>query len=135
MELKLERDILMRDRTLGQLSIEGKHFCWTLEDTVRPAGRKIYGDTAIPAGTYEVKITRSARFKKDMLQIMNVPGFEGVRIHGGNRPQDTEGCVLVGFERDTDYGIIRQSASTELLRIVKKSGTPCHIIIIDKEIK
>jgi len=134
MELKLERDILMRDRTLGQLSIDGKHFCWTLEDTVRP-GRKIYGETAIPAGTYEVKITRSARFRKDMLQIMNVPGFEGVRIHGGNRPQDTEGCVLVGFERDTDYGIIRQSASTELLRLVKKSGGSCHIIIIDKEIK
>jgi hypothetical protein len=77
--------------------------CQTLEDPVRD-GDKIYGDTAIPSGTYRVTITRSKRFHKMMPLLHNVRGFGGVRVHCGNNTDDTTGCVLVGMARDADAG-------------------------------
>ena len=85
--------------TIGKLSIDGHYFCDTLEDTVRPAGVKIPGKTAIPAGKYQIEITESIRFNRLMPIIKDVPGFSGVRIHSGNTAEDTEGCILVGFNR------------------------------------
>ena len=85
--------------TIGKLSIDGHYFCDTLEDTVRPAGVKIPGRTAIPAGKYKIKLTESLRFKKLMPRLENVPGFTGVLIHSGNTAEDTEGCILVGKNR------------------------------------
>lgn len=87
------------DYTIGRLSIDGKYFCDTLEDTVRPAGVKIPGKTAIPAGKYKIKLTESLRFGKLMPRLENVPGFTGVLIHPGNTSEDTEGCILVGKNR------------------------------------
>ena len=70
--------------TIGKLSIDGKYFCDTLEDTVRKPGVKIPGKTAIPAGKYKIKLTVSLRFGKLMPRLMDVPGFTGVLIHSGN---------------------------------------------------
>lgn len=82
--------------TIGELSVNNKYLCDTLEDRVRPEGEKVYGETAIPAGTYTVILSYSNRFKKIMPEIQNVPNFTGVRIHCGNSSKDTEGCLLVG---------------------------------------
>ena len=96
MELKLNRIFLGSSATIGELLVNDKYLCDTLEDRVRPEGEKVYGKTAIPEGTYEVKLTYSPRFKKILPEILNVPNFSGIRIHTGNSSKDTEGCILVG---------------------------------------
>ena len=98
MILKVERKWKKQNYTIGILYINGIKFCNTLEDKVRDLSREVkaYGKTAIPAGTYSVQNTYSNKYKRKMPQIMNVPHFEGIRIHSGNTAEDTEGCILVG---------------------------------------
>jgi hypothetical protein len=101
MKLELIRKEFTDVSTIGDLSIDGKFFSYTLEDCVRDV--KIPGETAIPYGTYEVITNFSNRFKKVMPYIKDVPGFEGVRIHSGNYAGDTEGCILVGYTSAVDF--------------------------------
>lgn len=86
---------------IGELSIDGIFECFTLEDIERPV--KIKSETAIPKGTYKVIINQSNRFKRLLPLLLNVPEFEGVRIHPGNTNHNTEGCILVGQTRKKDY--------------------------------
>lgn len=92
--------------TAGLLHIDGVEFCHTLEDTTRDllAGchNKVPAKTAIPPGTYNLVLSFSNRFQKYMPEILAVPCFLGIRIHGGNAPADTEGCILVGFDKTED---------------------------------
>ncbi len=94
MNLVLIREASQGNSTLGKLYIDGVFECYTLEDIVRKT--KIAGETAINAGKYKIIINMSNRFKKMLPLLLDVPGFEGVRIHPGNTAQDTEGCILVG---------------------------------------
>jgi hypothetical protein len=96
MELILQRQPSSLGATLGTLAIDGEHECHTLEDAVRPAGPKVPGQTAIPAGRYRVALTPSRRFGRILPLLLEVPGFAGVRIHAGNTDADTAGCILVG---------------------------------------
>lgn len=96
MNLRLSRRWLTERSTIGELSSDGELICFSLEDVVRPPGEKVPGKTAIPAGRYEVAITHSPRFDIEMPLLLDVPGFQGVRIHWGNDADDTEGCLLVG---------------------------------------
>lgn len=105
MKLTLKRIALRPTYTIGKLYIDDVYFCDTIEDTVRDTNKsgkfdngeqKIKGKTAIPYGTYEIKWTYSPRFKKYTPQLMNVPSFEGIRVHAGNTSADTEGCLILG---------------------------------------
>jgi hypothetical protein len=87
--------------TIGELSIDGKFECYTLEDVEREV--KIKSETAIPKGTYKVIINESVRMKKLLPLLLQVPNFEGVRIHSGNTNHDTDGCILVGTTRSKDF--------------------------------
>lgn len=99
MKLVLRRKMFNHEATIGELEVNGKFFCYTLEDTDRKleeGGEKIYAKTAIPRGLYQVIVNYSNRFKRELPLLLNVPQYEGVRIHPGNAPENTEGCVLVG---------------------------------------
>lgn len=99
MKLKLYRKFLGNKYTIGKLFINDEYICDTLEDVVRSEGVKVYGETAIPYGIYEIVLTMSPRFKKVLPLLLDVPHFEGVRIHTGNTEKDTEGCILVGYNK------------------------------------
>ena len=100
MELKLVRKIFTDKSTIGDLSVNGAFECVTLEDPPREV--KIKGETAIPAGRYEIAVTFSNKFGKFLPLLLNVPGFDGIRIHPGNTPKDTLGCILVGQGKGVD---------------------------------
>lgn len=103
MLVEIIRDTFTNKTTTGKLLIDGKFECYTLEDVVRPNKEKVYGETAIPTGTYEVTIDYSPKYKREMIHILDVPGYQGIRIHSGNKAEDTEGCILVGSSRTVDW--------------------------------
>lgn len=110
MEITVNRINLTPEYTEGEMLLDGQPFCATLEDTVRPAGIKVPGETAIPAGRYKLIMSYSKRFKKIMPLLLNVPGFEGIRIHSGNTAKDSTGCILVG--KYATPGVIKESRVT-----------------------
>ena len=104
MKLLLVRDAGGADFTFGKLYVNGVIECDTLEDRDRELEKagckaKVMAATAIPRGTYPVTVNVSARFKKRVPLLVDVPCFQGIRIHAGNTKDDTEGCILVGTAR------------------------------------
>ncbi len=112
MKIQIKRLHKTENSTIGEMTIDGKFECYTLEDKERDV--KIKSETAIPKGTYKVIINQSNRFKRLMPLLLNVPNFEGVRIHAGNSNHDTEGCILVGQSRSVDY-ITKSRKAYEIL--------------------
>lgn len=97
MKIEVKRTDFLEMCTIGHLLIDGVDTgIFTLEDKVR--SEKVFGETAIPKGTYRVVVDYSNHFQKELPHLLNVPNFEGVRIHAGNTDKDTEGCILVGKE-------------------------------------
>jgi hypothetical protein len=106
MLLEVRREPSAHGCTLGSLYVDGQFECFTLEDLIReipgqPVEKwKIPGETAIPSGTYNLTVNLSSRFQRLLPQLLDVPGFSGVRLHSGNVAADTEGCILVGRRRE-----------------------------------
>jgi hypothetical protein len=113
MELTLIRKYFKEKYTLGKLSVDQNPICDTMEDVVRnlhdinhdgdfddDAEGKIYGKTAIPCGKYKIIVSLSPRLKRRLPLLLNVPGFTGIRIHGGKNETWTEGCILVGENKE-----------------------------------
>ena len=132
MELTLVRTFSGPDCTIGELFVDGRFECFTLEDVVRPgdiAQVKVAGRTAIPPGTYRIALTISSRFKRVLPLLQKVPSFEGIRIHAGNTAEDTEGCILVGRERGTSAIRGSRAALEPLLAKLHAAAGPISIII------
>ncbi len=98
MKLELKRIALRPTYTIGRLYVDGQYWCDTLEDRVRDLSkeRKVPGKTAIPAGTYEVVVNISPKFKRLLPRLLRVPHFDGILIHRGNTANDSAGCILPG---------------------------------------
>lgn len=119
MEIKIKRTPA-ENYTHGVLTIDGSPFtCFTLEDKERVL--KVQNETAIQRGRYEVILNMSNRFKKYMPLLLNVPHFEGIRIHSGNTKEHTEGCILIGYENGND-GFLGNSrtAFNDLMKVLTK---------------
>ena len=136
MELRLDRIFRTNEYTIGELYVDGAYLCDTLEDPVRPlpevcpntpkgiackCKEKVYGDTAVPAGTYEVKLSYSNRFKRIMPEILNVPHFLGIRIHSGNSSKDTEGCIILGTKSKGDWVTASRVAFNKVYKLLQKA--------------
>ena len=105
MNLELVRYGYGTDSTLGRLLVDGEFECFTLEDERREV--KVYGETCIPDGRYEIILRteggmtqryadRFPELHKGMLWLQDVPEFEYVYLHIGNKESHTDGCPLVG---------------------------------------
>lgn len=149
MELTLKRIAKKANYTIGKLYIDGTYFCDTLEDTDRGLDqsmdletireKKVKGYTAIPTGTYIVtlnvvspKYSKRSQYnfcKGKVPRLLDVPGYEGILIHTGNYPKDTEGCILVG--KNTKVGAVLDSTNTfkELYSRLVFSSSPIKITI------
>ncbi len=152
LHLFLDRRFKGPKYTIGKLYVDGEFFCDTMEDVDRGltadmteseiASKKVYGKTAIPRGTYSVTLNvKSPKYSQRaqysfcdgyLPRLIGVPGFEGILIHIGNYPEDTDGCILVG--RNTFVGAVMQSTETfkklySLLKSTSDSGRGIQIHI------
>ena len=94
-QIEIRRSKMLATCTMGQMyGPDGEFLCHTLEDPVRNV--KVPGDTAIPAGRYELAIPFSKKYGRPMPRLLEVPFYTGILIHVGNTPHHTEGCILVG---------------------------------------
>jgi len=135
MTLLLDRIWFTEHSTIGELSIDGEFECYILEDYDRlsKGENKVYGKTAIPRGTYEIKLSYSPRFKKKLPLLTNVPGFTGIRIHAGNTAKDTEGCLLPGRTRSENFVGQSKRAFNSLIKKLESAEREGKRIIIQVE--
>ena len=126
---KLKREIFTELSTIGKLYYNDKFLCYILEDKDRDLKQndsleyikkiKVNSETCIPYGKYEIQLTFSNRFKKVLPILLNVPGFEGVRIHSGNTNVNTEGCLLPGKSFSKDFVGNSRQAFLELFNLIE----------------
>lgn len=132
MQILIQRHALKAGYTIGRMEINGKYFCDTLEDTDRGlseemsedeiAALKVKGATAIPTGTYRIDMqTRSPRFGRVLPRLVSVKGYAGVLIHSGNKAADTEGCILVGENRERGK-VLNSRATLESLLVFLRAA-------------
>ena len=149
MKILVDRKWKKDTYTIGNLYINGKLFCNTLEDRDRGLkdtdalskikSKKVYGETAIPTGTYRVTLNvvspkyAAVQWYSDlcggkMPRLLNVPGFDGILIHPGNTALDTNGCILVG--KNTVKGKVMQSKETfaSLYKQMKAAASKGEVI-------
>lgn len=130
MRILLQRHALKAGYTIGRMEINGRYFCDTLEDTDRGlresmtedeiAALKVKGATAIPTGTYRIDMqTRSPRFGRVLPRLLRVKGYAGVLIHSGNTADDTEGCILVGENRERGKVLNSRATLEHLLAFLR----------------
>lgn len=138
MKLTLKRIALRPTYTIGKLYIDDVYFCDTIEDTVIDLNKngkfdngekKVHSKTAIPYGTYEIKWTYSPRFKKYTPQLMNVPSFEGIRIHAGNTSADTEGCLILGKNKQVGKVLNSRATINKFYPIIKEACSNGRVTI------
>lgn len=142
MKLRLERLWPKKDYTVGRLYVDDRLFCNTLEDRIVDKNKngvfdgdekKVYGESAIPYGTYKIIYNWSPKFGRDLPRLLNVPHFEGILIHPGNTAADSAGCILVG--KNTEVGRLTNSRyiSDELNKLIdeaQRKGEPITIEIV-----
>ena len=139
-EFNLRRNRFGVRSTVSEVTVMGRRLCYVLEDVVREvtgapvSSWKVKGETAIPAGRYEIVIDMSTRFGKLMPHLLGVDGFAGIRIHPGNTDADTEGCLLPGTEVGPANNSVLNSRTAyttwfDILDVTLARGERCFITV------
>ena len=150
MIINLIRTTFSKNSTIGKMYVNGKFLGYTLEDVPRPYGVKVKGQTCIPEGVYTIGLSLSNRFQKIMPIIYTESdestlckggiSFTGVRVHGGNTHEDTEGCPLLAENCDPNSELVYGCADVnkELINILdkhfKSSGEDTATFIVSSEV-
>lgn len=140
MTLRLIREPSKYGATLGVLFVDGAFECFTCEDVMReqpgqPVAKwKVPGETAIPSGRYRVAISMSPRFKRRLPEVLDVPGFDGIRIHAGNRSNETEGCILPGRTRGDGMVMESRLAFERLYARLEIETSPIWLLIENPDV-
>lgn len=108
------------------MRVDGKHFCYTLEDPWKNNEPFV---SCIPEGAYGLILSISVRFGREMPRLIGVPGRFGILIHPGNTDADTEGCILVGEKRIGADLLRSRAAFTRFLEWFSGAGNECSIVI------
>ena len=139
MKLQLRRLYRKPEYIIGKLYINGEYYCDVVEDRDRGLTQdmdlaqikkiKVMHETAIPYGTYKVRLSLSPHFKKILPEILNVPGFSGIRMHGGSSASSSSGCLILG--KNTIKGGVTNSKYyvNKLIEILKNTNEPVEISI------
>lgn len=142
MEIKVIRKYKKDTYCIGEMLVNGEHFCETCEDRDRGLRSdmtlsqikkiKVYAKTAIPYGRYEVKSYFWPKYRKVYPWLQNVKGFTGILVHCGRTANDSAGCILVG-ENKIKGGLINGEKYvrklTEMIQECEKRGEKVYITI------
>ncbi len=144
MKLLLKRKFIGETYTIGDLFIDGKFFCNTIEDKVRELPKtcpntskgisctckgKVYAKTAIPAGTYKVTMEISPKFGRVLPRLHNVPHFIGILIHSGTTEKSSAGCLIVG-ENTVKGKVLNSKATSDKLNTILSKEKEITIEIV-----
>lgn len=139
MNLHLLRTDFTDQTTIGELLIDEQFFCFVLEDRERGlrasmttselVAVKVFGKTAIPTGRYELILSFSERFQRQLPLLLHVPAFDGIRIHNGNFARDTDGCLLVGAGKQPDMVTDSKVTLAKLLPVLRTAAKKQKIFI------
>jgi hypothetical protein len=145
MELIVIRKFFYDTYTIGRMLVDGVKLCETLEDKIRDlkdlnhdgdfddeGEGKIYGETAIPCGRYQVIVSYSPKFAKRLPELLKVPGFQNIRIHAGANAKQTEGCILVGDNKvkgSLVNGGYYQTLLVQMIDEAVENNEHCYITI------
>ena len=143
MKLLLKRIYFSPTYTIGKLFIDGKYFADTIEDVNRDLNKdgdlldsgesKVYAQTCIPFGTYDVIVNRSPKMKRDLPRLLNVPHFEGILIHRGSSERSSAGCIIIGENKVVGKvinSVKYEDALVAVLKHAQNSGEKITIEII-----
>lgn len=127
MEMVLTRKWVSSSAVVGELTIDGKLQCYTLEDPDT-------GEYRLPVGKYRVVVDMSKCFGKLMPHVLgNGVDDRGIRIHAGNTQVDTIGCILVGNRHSWTSVLDSKLAFLSLMAILSKVNSASLVIKEDLE--
>ena len=153
LELLLDRKYKKETYTIGNLYVDGEWFCNALEDKDRGLKSsmsleeiketKVYGETAIPTGRYEVRMDivspkyNGVKWYKDnfggrMPRLESVKGFSGILIHSGNTALDSNGCILVGMNKAKGKVLDSRATFQKLWKVLeqaRKAGKKIYLTV------
>lgn len=143
LHLTLIRKWKKPEYTIGQLFAGGRMICNTIEDcdcglnqhmTEAEIKRiKVQNETAIPVGTYKLTVSMSPKFGRKLIEVLNVPGYLGIRVHKGNTAKESAGCILPG--NNTEKGKVTNSTKfeellTSMVESAISNGEEAYLTII-----